>query len=80
MQTSQDAVLDLWCRLTGTDIATLGSDERLAFFARPQIPALLDTPYAVLLDAGITAARRGSLPLERWLNAVRTVRPVAHSG
>jgi hypothetical protein len=30
----------------------------------------------VLLDAGIEAARHGILPLERWLGAVATVRPV----
>jgi hypothetical protein len=65
----------LWCRLTGTDPETFGAEERDAFMARPQIAALMDAPYEVLLDAGITAARRGSLPLERWLGAMRTVRP-----
>jgi hypothetical protein len=30
----------------------------------------------VLLDAGIDAARHGTLPLERWLTAVETVRPI----
>jgi hypothetical protein len=35
------------------------------------------TPYPVLLDAGITAGRRNSLPLERWLGAVRAARPVS---
>ena len=41
--------------------------------------ALAATPYAVLLDAGITAARRGSLPLGRWLATVRIVRPVEYA-
>lgn len=73
---SPENVLVLWCRLTGADAAEFGVDEREAFFARPQVAALAGVPYEVLLDAGITAARRGSLPLERWLGAVRTVRPV----
>lgn len=75
--TTQDRVLHLWCRLTGTDPGLLGREEQEAFLARPQVPELSRTPYEVLLDAGIAAARRGSLPLERWLNAVRTVRPAA---
>ena len=76
MRTAEEAVFHLWCRLTGNDPATFDEAELEAFYARPQIPDLAATPYAVLLDAGITAARRGSLPLERWLAAVRTVRPV----
>ena len=74
--TTYDTVFTLWCRLTGADPTEFGTDERDAFLARPQVRDLAATPYAVLLDAGITAARRGSLPLERWLGAVRTVRPV----
>jgi hypothetical protein len=77
MRTAQDTVFTLWCRLTGVDPAEFGEDEREAFLARPQVSELALTPYAVLLDAGITAARRGSLPLERWLGAVRTVRPIS---
>jgi hypothetical protein len=76
MITAEDTVFVLWCRLTGNDPTDFGDDEREAFLARPQVAELGQTPYAVLLDAGITAARRGSLPLERWLGAVRTVRPV----
>lgn len=68
-------VFSTWCRLTGTDAAAFGPDELDAFYARPQVVALVDVPYEVLLDAGISAARRGSLPLERWLHAVRVVRP-----
>ncbi|MBV9592779.1 MAG: hypothetical protein JO147_03140 [Actinobacteria bacterium] len=77
MTTASDTVFSLWCRLTGTDPMEFGEDEREAFLARPQVSQLAQTPYAVLLDAGITAARRGSLPLERWLGAVRTVRAVS---
>ena len=75
--TPQETVFILWCRLTGNELSEFGDDEREAFLTRPQVRELAATPYAVLLDAGITAARRGSLPLERWLTAVRTVRPVA---
>jgi hypothetical protein len=78
MMTAEETVFILWCRLTGNDREAFGEDERESFLARPQVPELARTPYAVLLDAGITAARRGSLPLERWLNAARTVRPEQH--
>ncbi len=71
---AEQTVFELWCRLTGSDPATFDEAEREAFFARPQVPVLAEAPYAVLLDAGITAARRGSLPLERWLAAVRLTR------
>lgn len=75
MITAEETVFVLWCRLTGNDPTDFGDDEREAFLARPQVAELSRAPYAVLLDAGITAARRTSLPLERWLSAVRTVRP-----
>jgi hypothetical protein len=75
MVTPQENVFILWCRLTGSEPGEFDEDEREAFIARPQVRELADAPYAVLLDAGVTAARRGSLPLERWLGAVRTVRP-----
>lgn len=70
-------VLALWCELTGTDLAGLDTDDRAAFLARPQVPALADTPDAVLADAAGHARRGSSLPLERWLAAVRVVRPYA---
>jgi hypothetical protein len=76
MTSRQETVFILWCRLTGNDPREFGDDEREAFLARPQVTELAEAPYAVLLDAGVSAARRGSLPLERWLGAVRTVRPV----
>jgi hypothetical protein len=75
MYTTQERVFVLWCRLTGNEAIDYDDEEREAFLARPQIEALAITPYEVLLDAGITAARRGSLPLERWLHAVRVIRP-----
>jgi hypothetical protein len=78
--TGEQTVFELWCRLTGSDPATFDEPDREAFLARPQVAELAATPYAVLLDAGITAARRGSLPLERWLAAVRLVRPAPAHG
>lgn len=73
MRTDRDVVFTLWCRLTGQNAVEFGPDERAAFFARPQIGALATLPYDELLDAGITAASRGSLPLEKWLNSVQHV-------
>ncbi len=74
MQTDANTVFVLWCRLTGTDIADFSDEERRGFIARPQVAELAATPFEVLLDAGIEAARHGTLPLERWLTAVHTVR------
>lgn len=74
--TDANTVFVLWCRLTGTSLDEFTNDERHAFLARPQVQTLAATPYEVLLDAGIDAARHGTLPLERWLNAVETVRPI----
>jgi hypothetical protein len=74
MQTDANTVFVLWCRLTGTEIADFTDDERRGFIARPQVAELAATPFEVLLDAGIEAARHGTLPLERWLTAVHTVR------
>lgn len=76
MQTDSATVYKLWCRLTGTPLEEFSAEEQEAFFARPQVAELAATPYEVLLDAGIDAARHGILPLERWLNAVHTVRPI----
>ena len=76
MQTDTATVFKLWCRLTGTALDEFSVEEQEAFFARPQVAELAETPYEVLLDAGIDAARHGVLPLERWLNAVHTVRPI----
>jgi len=74
--TDTATVFKLWCRLTGTPLDEFTQEEQDAFFARPQVAELATTPYEVLLDAGIDAARHGALPLERWLNAVHTVRPI----
>jgi hypothetical protein len=71
MRTDRDVVFTLWCRLTGQNAVEFAPEERAAFFARPQISVLSTLPYDELLDAGITAASRGSLPLERWLGSVR---------
>jgi len=76
MLSAQDTVFVLWCRLTGNDPTDFGDDEREAFLARPQVVELAATPYAILLDAGISVARRGSLPLEHWLRAVQAAHPV----
>lgn len=76
MQTDKNTVFVLWCRLTGTDMGEFSDEERRAFLDRPQVADLATTPYEVLLDAGIESARHGALPLERWLQAVHTVRPV----
>jgi sugar lactone lactonase YvrE len=72
--TDADTVFMLWCRLTGTDAAEFTPEEKLAFVARPQVPELARIPYEALLDAGIATARHATLPLERWLGAVGTVR------
>ena len=76
MQTDAATVYKLWCRLTGTSPEEFSAEEQAAFLARPQVAELAATPYEMLLDAGIDAARHGMLPLERWLNAVHTVRPI----
>jgi|SRR5580698_4860070 hypothetical protein len=75
MRTGPDIVFMLWCRLTGQNSEEFNADELFSFYARPQVPELAITPYPQLLEAGITAARRGSLPLEHWLNCVRDLEP-----
>jgi hypothetical protein len=77
--TPEHSVFVLWCRLTGQEAAEFNADERAAFFARPQVAELAATAYPVLLDAGVMAARRGSLPLEHWLAGVRESKPVGSS-
>lgn len=75
--TPHEAVFVLWCRLTDNDPASFDDAEREAFLARPQLPDLARTPYPVLLDAGVSTARRGSLPLDLWLAATREHRMTA---
>ena len=70
-----DEVFLLWCTLTGYDPADFEDLELEAFLARPELPALAATPDAVLRDAGEAVRRGRSLPLERWLGAVRVIRP-----
>lgn len=72
--TAADAVFGLWCRLTGSNPDDFGVDERESFLARPQIAELSSARYQTLLAAGRFAGRRNSLPLERWLTAVRAGR------
>ena len=74
--TTANTVFVLWCRLTGTEIADVSDAERREFCGRDQVSELARVPYEVLLDAGIEAARHGTLPLERWVGAVQTVRPL----
>lgn len=74
MVTDPDGVFVLWCRLTGHEVDLYADEEKEAFLARPQVDALTRTPREILLEAGLVAARRGSLPLERWLHAVGTAR------
>ncbi len=70
MGTDRDVVFALWCRLTGQLALEFTPEERAAFFARPQVRVLSALAYDDLLDAGITAANRGVLPLELWLASV----------
>jgi len=73
--TSPETVFTLWCRLTGTDPAEFSPEEKQAFLDRPQVPELAAVPFEVLLDAGISAAKHATLPLEHWLSAADTLRP-----
>jgi hypothetical protein len=74
MHTDADTVFLLWCRLTGTAPADFIDEEREGFLVRPQVARLATVPYPVLLEAGVDAARLGTLPLERWLDAVHAIR------
>jgi hypothetical protein len=75
-----DEVFELWCTLTGYDPAMFDEPDLASFRERPEIPDLAATPDAVLRDAGEAVRRDRSLPLERWLAAVRIVRPGRHVG
>ncbi|MDQ1744264.1 MAG: hypothetical protein QOE23_2603 [Pseudonocardiales bacterium] len=77
MRSGPQVVFEVWCRLTGTDPQEFDAEEREAFLARPQVDELARTPYPVLLNAGVRVARRDSLPLERWLGAVRAGQPIS---
>lgn len=68
-------VFTLWCELTGHDPTAFDVLDVEAFSHRPEAIALANTPTAVLRDAGEAVRRGDSLPLERWLAAVRIVRP-----
>ncbi len=75
VRTRADEVFVLWCTLTGYDPDAFDDLELEAYLSRPELPALAETPDAVLRDAGEAVRRGRSLPLERWLAAVRVVRP-----
>lgn len=72
-----EQVLALWCELTGHEPAWFDEPEREALLIRTEIARLAQAPDPVLLDAGRAVRRGSSLPLERWLAAVRTVCPAA---
>ena len=74
MRTNQTVVLDLWCRLTGHEADELNAEAQAAFFACPQVAELMAAPYPILLESGISAANRGTLPLEQWLDDLRALR------
>jgi hypothetical protein len=74
MRTNQAVVLDLWCRLTGQEVAELDAEAQAAFFACSQVAELTAAPYPILLESGISAASRGTLPLDQWLSDLRALR------
>ncbi len=71
------ALFQLWCELTGQSPRAVPIDEVAAFLGRPELHALGPVPDEVLRDAAGAARRGASLPVERWLAAVRIVRPHA---
>lgn len=77
MRSGQQVVFEVWCRITGNNPHEFDAEEREAFLGRPQVDELARTPYPMLLHAGVSVARRDSLPLERWLGAVRAGQPIS---
>lgn len=65
--TAEETVLAMWCRLTGTPLTDLTDDQRHEFLTDPRVATLARTAYAVLLESGVSAARRGHLDLDEWL-------------
>lgn len=68
--TAEETVLAMWCRLTGTRSADLTDEQRHEFLTDTRVAALARTPYAVLLESGVTAACRGRLDLDEWLTHI----------
>jgi hypothetical protein len=68
-------IFRLWCELTGREPRTVPVDEVAAFLGRPEVRTLARVPDEVLRDSATAARRAGTLPLERWLAAVKIVRP-----
>jgi len=75
VRTRPDEVFALWCALTGYAPSSFDELDLESFLCRPEVAALAAIPDAVLRDAGEAVRRGRSLPLERWLAAVRVVRP-----
>ncbi len=61
----------LWCEFTGTEPASFDLADVEAFIGRPEVPLLARVPAEVLREAAEVVRRPHSLPLERWLIAVR---------
>jgi hypothetical protein len=74
MRNDRDTVLTVWCRLTGQDEDALPAVERGAFLARSEVLELSGIAYPDLLEAAITAARQGALPLDYWVDCARLER------
>jgi len=74
MRTNEEVVFHLWCRLTGREPGEVSEADRAGFLASPQVSELSATPYPTLLEAAISAASRGSMPLPVWLDDVRALR------
>jgi hypothetical protein len=68
-------IFQLWCELTRREPRSVPVDEVAAFLGRPEVRTLARVPDEVLRDSATAARRAGTLPLERWLAAVKIVRP-----
>lgn len=60
----------MWCRLTGTRPTDLTDQQRHEFLTDTRVATLARTPYAALLESGVSAARRGHLDLDEWLTHI----------
>lgn len=77
MRTDQDTVVTVWCRLTGR---AEGEFEIELNLSQPEVAELARTPYPDLLEAAITAARQGCLPLANWLACVHELQSASPAG
>ena len=69
MKTTRDAVLTMWCRLTGEALSDPGL--RDDFLRRPQVDELATSSYPDLLDAAISAARPRPSPPDQQVSYQR---------